>query len=136
MNFPKVLINDLGIRPAGKPDACFYCQSKVGEEHKPDCVMVSKKVHIQFKFEMAVSVPHDWDEHMINFRYNESGWCADNFIETLEKIKSQCSYGCLCPIVSAEFKNIIDDTPKVTDDKWEPYEQPPAESARGREGEK
>ncbi len=35
--FPLVDKNDDGIRPAGKPDQCFYCQQKVGSEHKKDC---------------------------------------------------------------------------------------------------
>lgn len=30
-NPPIVKKDDTGIRPAGKPDECFYCHSKVGE---------------------------------------------------------------------------------------------------------
>lgn len=39
-----VLVNDSGIRPAGKQDECFYCNQKVGQLHKTDCVMISQLV--------------------------------------------------------------------------------------------
>ena len=36
-----VTADDEGIRPAGKPDECFYCLRKVGELHRDDCVTVT-----------------------------------------------------------------------------------------------
>ena len=88
MSFPKVLPKDDGIRPAGRPDQCFYCRSMVGEEHKKDCVTIDKIVEIEFTVRVPVKVPHGWDQEMINFRYNDSSWCADNlpllFEENLE----------------------------------------------------
>lgn len=44
VGWPKVLPNDDGIRPAGKPDECFYCYQRVGQGHRPDCVTVLQLV--------------------------------------------------------------------------------------------
>lgn len=43
-NWPTVSADDPGIRPAGKPDECFYCHAKVGELHWPECCVVVKDV--------------------------------------------------------------------------------------------
>ena len=41
----KVEPNDKYIRPAGKPDHCFYCGQKVGEEHHPRCELLEIDCH-------------------------------------------------------------------------------------------
>lgn len=48
--WPLVDPNDDGIRPAGKPDECFYCNSKVGEEHGRQCCIVTKLVRLEYTF--------------------------------------------------------------------------------------
>lgn len=34
--------DDDGIRPAEAPDECFYCKSKIGHHHLPDCVILAR----------------------------------------------------------------------------------------------
>lgn len=111
---PVVLENDYGIRPAGKPDECFYCGQKVGHRHKPDCVVVTKKVMMRFTIDIPVNVPHSWSKDDIDFRYNGGTWCADNLIDMLEDYESK--NGCLCGITSAEMVEVLDDTPVVDSD--------------------
>lgn len=31
-------------RPAGAPDECFYCRSKMGAEHKDDCIIIDGRI--------------------------------------------------------------------------------------------
>lgn len=99
MSFPKVTIDDNGIRPAGKPDQCFYCGSKVGEEHKKDCVIVNKQVKLKATIFFETLVPHSWNEDSIHFKFNDGTWCTDNIISYLEEYVDYLKKnekGCLC----------------------------------------
>lgn len=113
MQPPKVLVDDDGIRPAGQPDECFYCQQKVGQPHKPDCVILNRKVKIKYTYEIEVEVPHSWDKHDIEFHRNESSWCAGNSLDELndyaEKLDKEGS--CLCGCFSAEVIEIPEAAP-------------------------
>ena len=40
---PLVLKDDDGIRPAGRPNQCFYCNQQVGKPHKQDCACLVTK---------------------------------------------------------------------------------------------
>jgi len=108
--FPKVVENDYGIRPAGKPDECFYCHSKVGEHHKNDCVVVTKKVKVKFEIELELDEPHYWGKDNIEFRYNEGSWCSNNFLHLLEEAKQE---HCLCGKLKATYVKVVDETPRV-----------------------
>ena len=101
--YPVVKKDDYGIRPAGKPDECFYCHSKVGEKHKKDCVVVCKKVKLKATIEYITDVPNDWDKEMIEFRFNKSAWCADNLIYDLYKWGKKHKKDCLCPYTKIEL---------------------------------
>lgn len=94
--YPVVKKDDYGIRPAGKPDECFYCHSKVGEKHKKDCVVVCKKVKLKATIEFITDVPNDWDDEMINFKFNGSTWCVNNLIDDLHKWETNTEDDCLC----------------------------------------
>jgi len=107
---PIVLPDDDGIRPAGKPDECFYCRQKVGTPHKQDCVIPSRKVKVRYSFDIEIEVPWEWDKHMIEFSRGESSWCASNAIEELEKYESE-SEGCLCGVFDCEVLEIPDAPP-------------------------
>lgn len=76
--------NDDGIRPAGKPDQCFYCLQNVGQEHEKGCVVTwrHKKVKLLAHVEFEGDVPEHWDNESILHRYNESTWCASNLADT------------------------------------------------------
>ena len=69
--WPLVDPKDNGIRPAGKAGECFYCNRKVGEEHKRDCVTIQKKVRVQFTVEVIAEAPHSWPDEMIADHQNE-----------------------------------------------------------------
>ena len=45
--WPLVHERDDGIRPAGRPDECFYCHRKVGQEHKRQCGIIDKRVEMR-----------------------------------------------------------------------------------------
>jgi len=93
--YPIVLPNDYGIRPAGKLDECFYCRAKVGEPHKKDCVVIVKRVKMRFTIEVETEEPCSWSKKDIEFRYNESSWCVNNLVPMLQK-EIRYSGNCLC----------------------------------------
>lgn len=106
-------------RPAGKPDECFYCNQKMGWQHKPGCVILQKSVVIRVTLQVVVDVPRDWKKDNIESKYNDSSWCASSFVGDLERwrervdaigeenAKAQGLYGslgqCLCPVFEADF---------------------------------
>ncbi len=100
-----------GIRPAGKPDRCFYCGEALGEEHKDTCVIRSRTVVIRATIEYAISVPENWDTQLIEFQRNDGSWCADNFISELEELRDRktedlgggMKIGCVCEMTSFEY---------------------------------
>lgn len=117
MELPKVLNNDNGIRPAGKPDECFYCNQKVGEPHKADCVILHKKVKVKYTFEIEVEVPHHWDKHDVEFHRNDSSWCADNSFEEIESHAKK--HGCICHAFECEVTEMPEMEPYRRNDKGE-----------------
>lgn len=96
--------NDDGIRPAGKPDECFYCHQGVGEKHKDGCVITwrDKEVNLVAKVRFTESVPEHWTEQDILFRYNESTWCAGNLFDRFDQELSSASCGCDETVVELE----------------------------------
>ncbi len=82
--WPLVMPDDDGIRPAGTPGECFYCQQAVGQPHERDCVVVTKRVRLRYTFEVIVEVPHAWDQTMIEFHRNESSWSSSNALVELD----------------------------------------------------
>lgn len=111
--WPLVAVNDDGIRPAGKPDACFYCQQKVGHPHARDCVVVSKKVRLRYTIDVEVSVPHFWTKNEIEFHRNQSSWCAGNIITEIVEYEERVeeSGDCMCGKVHCTFMEVSDNTP-------------------------
>ncbi len=108
-----VLPDDYGIRPAGKPDHCFYCNQKVGLDHLPNCVILHQTVRIRFIVELEVDEPSHWDKDAIEFKYNDGSWCADNFEGMLGRhIHQLNSEGkCLCGSLRAELVEVVDAGP-------------------------
>lgn len=118
MNYPIITENDPGIRPAGKSDECFYCRRKVGEEHGPECVIVTKLIQLEATITYEVRVPHYWTSEDIYFRYNEGGWCAHNFTRDLNAYAKRKQEGdenkcVLCPVFSTAYIETVDETPTV-----------------------
>jgi hypothetical protein len=106
--WPLVDEHDDGIRPAGKPDECFYCNQKIGQPHGRECVMVEKKILIRYTIEIPIMIPHFWTKEQLEFHRNEGSWCKSNLIRELQKYDEE---QCLCGVTQAEYVRTIDDTP-------------------------
>lgn len=109
MSWPVVIKNDDGIRPAGNPDECFYCQRKIGEEHSRECVTITKLVKVRYIYEIEIPVPNYWSSEDIEFHRNESSWCADN---SFDEIEAYIGDNCACKCFKAEFVSDVDTTPR------------------------
>lgn len=98
-----------------KPGICYYCENKIGETHKDDCIVIRKLVKIRFIIDLIIDEPLTHSNEEIEFRYNEGSWCADNFIDILRAaIKNEKS--CLCSSnLSAKVIETVDETPFQTD---------------------
>lgn len=90
-NLPLVTQDDDGIRPAGKPDECFYCHQKIGQPHKWECVTITRSVEIDITFRLPFDVPVSWGKEQIEFHWSGQGSnCMSNIIPMMEEL------GCLC----------------------------------------
>lgn len=87
-------VGEYGIRPAGDPDKCFYCQEPLGGQHKEDCPIRCRTVVVEMTMNFVFEEPEFNDEEKINFRYNQGTWCASNIIDEIERIEKD--NGCLC----------------------------------------
>lgn len=94
-------VEEYGVRPSGKPNECFYCGAKVGEQHKKNCVIRSRTVNIDFTIHVVMDVPEFWDESQINCHYNYSSWCASNLLSMLDTREE--TGRCLCNITDAKY---------------------------------
>jgi hypothetical protein len=99
-------VEECGIRDAGSPDHCFYCNTPKGEIHEEECVIRSRTVVVRFSIDLVVDVPESWQASNIEFKYNEGTWCANNITEMLTETVHRmdaAGIGCLCDTLSAEF---------------------------------
>lgn len=103
----KILVapDDDGIRPAGKPDKCFYCGRKVGKYHRLDCVTIMRPVRVKYTFDAVHLVPQSWGKRAIEVHLNETSWCADNAMIELEEIgdKLDAEGKCMCHIFKGKY---------------------------------
>lgn len=108
-----VLPNDDGIRLSSDPSKCFYCNQSVGSPHQADCVCLHKKVKVRFTIELEIEEPASWQASDINFRYNDSSWCASNFLGLLRESFDEMDKAgsCPCGSFSAEYMHDVDSTP-------------------------
>lgn len=135
-SWPVVLPNDHGIRPAGRPDQCYYCMAFIGQKHGRECVTVqSLNRYDVLKDGVKVGVydhydPYFWDENQCNFHKNGSSWCTSNAIDDIKwtspdvekEIEGICNantdegddgFVCLCGIIEFKFFKQIDEGPFV-----------------------
>ena len=129
--WPLVDARDDGIRPAGKPDACFYCGQRVGTPHGAECCVVTKQVALRIIGPdgtpigvWSTGVPYSHSAESIEFRHNESTWCADNLFDHTAQIEWADADGetrlralnndgcCLCSKVRIAFVRVLDETPR------------------------
>lgn len=102
-------VKDFGIRPAGPPDRCFYCDRKKGEQHKKDCVIRQRTVVIRTTFEYTISIPEDWLPDMFEAHRNEGTWCGTNGLHEIEELLERIDSVCLCPFIETEFVREADE---------------------------
>jgi hypothetical protein len=129
-SWPLVRVDDDGIRPAGKPDQCFYCQAKVGEPHGAECVCVLQQVtydvicdnRLVGKF--TTHEPYHWDDSNGEFHKVGSSWCASNAFDEIEwsdeAVKSKASQiveadgdECLCGMLEFTNRCVVHDGPII-----------------------
>lgn len=95
-------VGEFSVRPAGVQDECFYCGSKVGDQHKDTCVIKSRTVLLDCTVRVVMPVPECWEVEQIRYHYNNGSWCADNLLSYLEA-RNKNVKGCLCPITKVSF---------------------------------
>lgn len=129
--WPKVLPNDDGIRPAGGPDRCFYCDSKVGQPHKNSCVCVYQKLRYRvMSDEVQVGIwdhtdPFSWEHDFCETHKNDLTWCADNALDGIvwldtsfaKKVKEfvfgEDEDNCSCNVLRFEVEMLLDAGPFI-----------------------
>lgn len=96
-------VGNYGVRPAGPPDECLYCRTKVGEQHRAGCVIRQRTVVVRTIIEHTISVPEDWDVHDIEF--TEGSSCSDNMIDALKDMTNALEKAgkCSCGMVEREY---------------------------------
>lgn len=103
-SFP-VLPDDDGIRPAGKPDACFYCQTRVGNHHRIDCACLGRAAVFDIELHadrwdsswppvapdrgtpigtVTLWSGVDQGDDDIIFHRNYGNWCTDNLLDDID----------------------------------------------------
>ena len=105
-------VGEYSVRPAGKTDECYYCGAKVGEQHKPNCVIREKTIVTRLTIDFVDDVPENWDKEVIDFHYNNSSWCASNILNRLEE---RNNFRCLCDVASFEY---LRDATEEDEEKW------------------
>lgn len=127
--WPNVLPDDDGLRPAGSPDRCFYCDSRVGGPHEDTCVTVTALVRYKILYEGRVvgkwirEDPWSWGAYECEFHKNDSSWCANNAVGEIEWndpqvekiVKDVHSEGkaCVCSLLTFEFDGVEDEGPFI-----------------------
>lgn len=133
MKFPVVTKDDHGIRPAGAPDRCFYCKSKVGEEHGQECVVVTKRVKLKATIEFDVEVPHFWTKENIEFHRNDGTWCAQNIDNDIAQYRESTG-SCMCSETKIEYVETVDNNPEIHEDELRKTAKTPRLAWPGTQG--
>src|SRR4051794_13783692 len=94
-------VEEHGIRPAGKPDECFYCHEPKGGVHKPSCVIRKRTVVVELRMELVLSEPEHWAPEDIEFFFSESSSCQSNIVNRLEALRARL--GCICGLVDVTY---------------------------------
>lgn len=103
----KFKVTEKAMRPASDKKRCFYCKENIGDVHKDDCVLIRKKVKLKMVFEFEDKVPSYWDDHLVDFHYNDSSWCANNITDIIDNISEKD--GCICNHVNFNMISMSED---------------------------
>lgn len=99
------IVTEKAQRPSKMDGTCFYCGRKIGNPHGNNCPLIRKTVTVRMTVDYEINVPSDWDKDMIEFHRNESGWCSNNAIAELEKLREKLE--CLCDVI--EYRCLSDE---------------------------
>lgn len=89
--------------PVAEKD-CIYCRVIAGTPHASRCVAVERKVKIRATVDMEYSVPNFWNADQINFKFQESSWCADNLAADLSAYVARLPESeCMCGRTKIEY---------------------------------
>lgn len=89
------------VRPARPDGTCFYCRAPLGDEHITGCVLRRKTFVVDFTIRTVLTLSEDWDPKAIDFRYNDSSWCASNLLNQLKSVDTD--ERCLCDRTTGKF---------------------------------
>lgn len=95
------LVADCDIRPAGPTDACFYCKAKIGQPHKPKCVIRERTVVVRAIIHLVRRVPEGWSSDKIEYGMNHTRWCANNILDELDSLAEHA--GCICAFFEGRY---------------------------------
>ena len=82
------------IRPAGSPDACCYCKVRLGQQHKPGCVIRQRTVVVDVTIRLVRRVPEAFSSDEIEYGMNHARWCANSILYELDSLAEHAD--CLC----------------------------------------
>lgn len=97
-------VTEKSMRPSSTERRCFFCLEPIGEYHLNECVLVRKKIKVRMTVEYIADCPASWDGDNVEFRYNESSWCANNAIDELKKAFD--SGACMCNATQFEYLGV------------------------------
>jgi len=68
----------------------------------------NKKFLVNFSIDLVVDLPSSWDKDLVNFHFNESSWCSDNFVDLLQEEIDRLALdgGCLCSSLRAKCLDV------------------------------
>ena len=94
------------IRPVGSPDACCYCKVRLGQQHKPGCVIRERTVVVDVTIRLVRRVPEAFSSHEIEYGMNRARWCATNILGELDRLAAHAEHtasGCLCEFFTGHY---------------------------------
>lgn len=123
--WPRVIENDDGIRPAGLPDRCFFCEQKIGNFHKTSCVTIQRAVEYdvlirnQVVGKWSTTEPYSWNKEHCEQHRNLGTWCKDNAVDSIEWTSEQAKLEvdslpdeqCTCGLLEFRVSRMIDGHP-------------------------
>ena len=98
----KFIVTEKAQRPARMDGTCFYCDQKIGEMHRNDCVLVKVRIEVVASIKYETEMPAHWKKKDFEFSRNDGTWCGSNVIGEIERHKAE-SNGCLCGATHIQF---------------------------------
>jgi hypothetical protein len=105
------ITKDNGPRPAGKPNECFYCHRKIGQQHANDCPCRHRTIVVEARIRYVTVTSEYVTPESFNARHDCSDgagtWCGDNVFKDMERcgLNSDAPEGepCACDSVKVLY---------------------------------